>query len=137
MLPLRQGMSKLPPDPRVLPKTGAGQTKPHFGQKNILRLRDRFRFLHRSLYNKPAIPPVPWREPIWPPATSWQCTRPNIHGIAAEAVEPGHPGARGTTSHCFSINSLIFAASASMAKGLVSTCMPDSRWPLPIAAFSA
>ena len=29
------------------------------------------------------------------------------------------------------------AASASIAKGLVITCMPGSRWPLPTAAFSA
>ncbi len=35
------------------------------------------------------------------------------------------------------VSSLIRLASASMAKGLVSTCMPGSRWPLPTTAFSA
>jgi hypothetical protein len=32
---------------------------------------------------------------------------------------------------------LILEARVSIAKGLVSMCMPGSRWPLPSAAFSA
>ena len=31
----------------------------------------------------------------------------------------------------------IRAASLSIANGFVSTCMPGSKWPLPMAAFSA
>ena len=37
----------------------------------------------------------------------------------------------------FEIRSLIRLASASMANGLVSTCMPGSRWPWLSTAFSA
>lgn len=35
------------------------------------------------------------------------------------------------------ISSRIRAASVSTANGLVSTCIPGSRWPLPMTAFSA
>jgi len=33
--------------------------------------------------------------------------------------------------------SLIRIASTSISKGLVSTCMPGNKWPLPIRLFSA
>ena len=35
------------------------------------------------------------------------------------------------------VSSVIRSASACIVKGLVSTCMPGSRWPFPKAAFSA
>jgi len=35
------------------------------------------------------------------------------------------------------VSSVIRLTSASITKGLVSTCMPASRWPLPTTAFSA
>ena len=41
------------------------------------------------------------------------------------------------TRHAPTIRSLMRLASASIAKGLVSTCMPGSKCPLPTAAFSA
>ncbi len=52
--------------------------------------------------------------------------------------QPTQPGDHARNGHQrATIRSLIRAASASIGKGLVSTCMPGSRWPCPSTAFSA
>ena len=52
-----------------------------------------------------------------------------MYSLIERAIQPRH--------YTAAMSSLIRLASASIAKGLVSTCMPGARWPLPRAAFSA
>ena len=76
---------------------------------------------------------------------SWGQPRPSRHGPRTCYPNAGTPfrcaaaGCRVHPSHDrqLSMRLRILAARSSMTKGLVSTAMPGSRWPLPTAAFSA